>query len=219
MCFNPIAAVAAVAANIVATKLAIDSENAAAAHNYNQQARYAERVNQAALQQKAETDSRNRIETLRKAASATDTAQQVILKNRAAMGAARASAGTSGLMGLPLNMITQNYEALLGGVGTNLQSTFQQLDENLFFNNMDSALRANSISNQAIPNKPYFQKMTGMHYLSAVLSGLSGAMGAGSGNASGVASNFAASGSTSGTDLTGTLGDFGGGGGEAMMFA
>ena len=182
MCFPaaiPIAmAVVSAAGAMVSQKLGNDAQNSAAIQNYNQQSRYAERVNAAALQQQSETDSRNRADNLRQAESAADKTRMQILENRRAMSAARASAGTSGMMGMPLNMIEQNYQALIGGISTNLQSFNSQLDQNYFFNSQDTAMRANSTTNQAIPMKPYLQKFGWGNVLSGVLTGLGTGLGA-----------------------------------------
>lgn len=190
MCFDPVTAAIAVAAvtavtSMVSDKMAMDTQNKAAADSYNQAARQAERVNRAAIAQQAETDSRNRVQTMRAAENNADKARAAILENRRAMATARASAGTSGLMGLPLNMIEQNYQALIGGVGTNLTSTNQQLDENYFFDSMDSMLRAQSISNQAIPQKPTLQKFGWGNVLSGALKGASAGLGSMGGGAGG----------------------------------
>lgn len=187
MCFPvliPIAMAAVTAvSSMVSDKLQMNAQNKAAADSYNQQARYAEQVNRAAIAQQTETDSRNRIETMRNAENATDKARLAILQNRQQMAAARASAGTSGLMGLPLNMIEQNYQAMIGGLGTNLQSTYQQLDENYFFNSMNSKMQAQNVSNQAVPMKPTLQSFGWGNVLSGVLkgaeAGLSSGMGGG----------------------------------------
>lgn len=183
MCFDPVtmavvAGTVTALSSVVSQKMQIDGQNNAAAQSYNQQSRYAEQVNKAAITQQQQTDDRNRINTQMQAASAGDQARAAILQNQVAMGAARASAGTSGMMGLPLNMIEQNYQSLIGGIGTNLQTKDTQLDVNQFFNNQDTMLQAQSTSNQAIPMKPFMQKFGMMNLLSAGLSGASAGMGA-----------------------------------------
>lgn len=183
MCFEPMtmaimSGAMTALSSMVGQALQVNASNQAAAANYNNQARYAESVNQAALTQQTETDSRNRIDRMRQAETAADKARMAILENRRAMSTARASAGTSGMMGMPLNLIDQNYQALIGGVGTNLSSFNQQLDENYFFNSVDSSMRANSITNQAIPQKPFMQKFGLMNVLAAGIQGAQAGFGA-----------------------------------------
>lgn len=179
MCFDPITSAVIVGgltavSSAVSQQLQISTQNEAAANQYNQQARQAEQINQAAIKQQQETDSRNRIQRLRSAETALDKARAAILENRKRQGTARATAGTSGLMGLPLEQITQNYDALVGGVNTNLSNNLTQLNENYFFDSMNSALRAQDITNRAIPVKPQMQSFGFMNAASALVSGALG---------------------------------------------
>ncbi len=180
MCFPVIAAMAVAAVtSILSTTLAKNSANKQAAAAYNQQSRQAEAVNKAALTQQAETDSRNRVERLRQSETAADRARSAIRDNQRAQAAARASAGSSGLMGLPFNMLDQTYQSMIGGINTNLTSQQQQLDENYFFSSMNSMMQANNVTNQAVPLKPQLQSVGVMDFVTAGLDGLSAGMSGG----------------------------------------
>lgn len=183
MCFDPVTmaimtTVVTAASSMVSQGLQMNAQNKAAAQQYNQQSKYAESVNRAAIAQQQETDARNRLETMRNSESAADKTRSDILANQRAQATARASAGTSGMMGLPLNLISQNYQAMIGNQATNLNTYNTQLDQNYFYNAMNSAMQANSTSNQAVPMKPYMQSMGFGNFLSAGLQGAQAGMGA-----------------------------------------
>lgn len=180
MCFDPVTlTVMAVGAitSIASSALAKKGANDAAVHNYNEQARMAEQVNRNAIAQQREADSRAQLEASRNKADAVSRTQEIIQKNRIAQGTARASAGTSGLMGLPMNLIDQQYQSLIGTAATNLDTYSQRTDQNTFFTMMDNALRANSISNQAVPAQPYMQQFGAGDVLMGIGQGVASGIG------------------------------------------
>lgn len=161
--------------SLVADGLATTAQNKAAAATYNSQVDYAEMVNKQAIRQANEKNSRARLDTKRQAESAADKARQAVLENLRQRATARASGGTAGIM--DLSNIEQNFDALIGGVGTNFQSTLTQLDQNLFFTQLDNKLQADNISNQAIPAKPQLQGFGLSNLLAAGVAGLSAGIG------------------------------------------
>ncbi len=198
------------ASSMVSQGLQMSAQNKASAYQYNQQSKYAESVNRAAIAQQQETDARNRMERMRNSESAADKTRADILQNQRAQATARASAGTSGMMGMPLNLISQNYQAMIGNQATNLNTYNQQLDQNYFYDMMNSALQANSTSNQAVPMKPYMQKMGFGNFLAAGLQGAVTGIGAYNTSKGPSSGGFFPGGSSSGGDSAGGSAESGG---------
>lgn len=159
---------------IVATSIALTAagvgavagglENAAAnkaiANQYQQELDQSRRVQKAAVEQYNETMSRNNVELQRAQATASQGAREQIMENLRRQSAAQASAASSGITGLPLQMLTTDYQQAIGGVSANLQENLKQLNENYFFN-QDSARRgAQSTINSSIPNPPQFREFS-----------------------------------------------------------
>jgi hypothetical protein len=151
MCFNTIS-------SFFSNRAQASAANEAAAAQYKAQQEQQKMINIQVQKQFQETLSRNRLETARGMASTTQQAQAAILENQKRQATAVASASTAGITGTPLQNLFNDFQVAIGGVATNLQSNYQQLNENLFFNNTDAQLQAQSQVNQATPAKPYFTK-------------------------------------------------------------
>lgn len=167
---------------------AINAQNQASAYAYKQQLDQYGKLQKAVVQNLNEKDSRLRINQQRDATSAFERAQAQIRENQRRAATARATAGSSGLMGLPLNVIDQTYSAAEGGISANLQSTYLNLMQNTYFGMVDNRLAAQNTLNQNAPIKPYMQEGTslnGLHFLGAAISGLSAGVGAYSGGGGG----------------------------------
>jgi hypothetical protein len=151
MCFNTIS-------SFFSNRAQASAANEAAGAQYKAQQEQQKMINIQVQKQFQETLSRNRLETARGMASTTQQAQAAILENQKRQATAVASASTAGIAGTPLQNLFNDFQVAIGGVATNLQSNYQQLNENLFFNNTDAQLQAQSQVNQATPAKPYFTK-------------------------------------------------------------
>lgn len=183
MCFDPVSfgvvAVTTALTSMAASAIQQYSQNKATAQQYNAQVDRSNELNQAALRQYQETTSRLNINQQRQGMTAFEQTQRLIAENQKRMSAARASAGSSGLMGLPLNMVDQEFMATIGGLGTNLTSQYQQLNENLFFDLSSARLSSMDVMSRNTPGKPFFQKFGWDNVASSLISGVAAGVGAG----------------------------------------
>lgn len=144
----------------VSSMLQVRAQNEAAVQQYQFQQQQQRLVNDSVVNQFNETISRQNVEAQRQGASAFETAQQSILENQRRQAAAQASASTAGITGTPLNMLFNDYQAAVGNIANNLSTTYQQLNENRFFNQRNALLEGQSRLNSAIPAPPYLAKFS-----------------------------------------------------------
>ena len=164
MCFDPVTigvaagvALLTTAAEGVSGYFRNRATNKALVFQYKQQQEVQERTNRAAIEQYNEKLYRQRLQGRRDAQAAFEDAQAKVLETRKRGAIAASSAGESNITGLALDSLMDDYERSVGGISTNLSTTYQQLNENLFFD-ADSARRSGqSIINQAIPARPFLQ--------------------------------------------------------------
>lgn len=187
--------------SIVSDSLSIKAQNEAAMSNYSNELARQKLVNQNALAQYSETTSRLNINRQRQGQNAFEQAQLQIAENQKRMATARASAGSSGLMGLPLNVLDTSFQAAIGGISSNLQQVYTEGLQNMFFDQNNARLQAMSTMNQAVPNAPYLQRFGWGNLAKA---GISGALGFFSAKGTGGASG----GQTTDYGLSGTPGGF-----------
>lgn len=182
MCFDPGSVI--VALSLAATTAGLKSisdysqtkqANATADAQYDQQKAFQKRNNTAIQNQLDETVARNRQQALREGQNAQMTAQEKIIENLKRQGLATASAATAGITGQPLQNLFNDYQADIGNVSSNLQTQFQQLNENLFFTQGDAKRSAQSQFNQATPMAPIYQ---GFNILPALAAGAQAGMSA-----------------------------------------
>lgn len=179
MCFDPAtwAAMAIVGALTTATQgvssyMQVKAQNQAATQQYEFQQKQANLVAQAAQEQFTESIARQRLETKRAAESAQGQAQQQMLENLRRQATAQASASTQGITGMPLQLLFNDYQVAVGGIATNLDTTYKQLNENLFFNTDSARREAQSRVNAAQPAPPILSNWS---ILPSALQGLSAA--------------------------------------------
>lgn len=194
MCFEPISATIAVVTAIAAgvgKAIEIRQQNNAMVQQYKQEQKQQQLINQQAIEQFQSTQSRLKVEQQRDAQSAFTKAQQSILENQRRQATAQASSATAGITGTPLDMLFNDYQVSIGNVASNLQTTYGQLNENLFFNLDDARRQAQSRVNAAVPVRPNLISPLGPSLMAGggkLLGGLAGSFtgfGGGGGGTSG----------------------------------
>lgn len=191
MCFDPISiggltitagqvATAAVTAALsaaatgVAGYLSTRNQNEAAVQQYKYQQKQQRLINQSVVDQYQEQGSRLRLDAQRQGQQALEQEQTNVLDLRKRQAAALANASTAGITGTPLDMLFNDFQVAVGGVATNLQTNYQQINENIFFTQRDSQRAALSKINSATPAEPYLAQFSA---LPALLSGISTGVG------------------------------------------
>lgn len=168
MCFEPATTAAIISGAIALTTAAAGTATtlytasasnkaaqAQADYQYQLQKQQQERAEKAALEQYNETTARNRLNAQRQADTLSDDVNKKILEIRRKQAQAIASASTGGISGSALDVLFNDYQAAVGNVSTNLDTSLQQLNQNEFFGNKDARTRAQSLINQSTVAAPF----------------------------------------------------------------
>lgn len=164
------------ATSAVSGSMQAKQQNQVAMAQYKYQQEQQALINKQVQDQYAEQTRRQQLDANRQATSAFEQAQQSILENQRRQAAAMATAGSSGITGLPLQTLFNDFQVAVGGISSNLDRNYSQINENLFFSLDNSRREAQNRINAAVPAPPL---MNSYNPMNAVMSGVGQAISVG----------------------------------------